>query len=53
MYNLDIIKDIENFIKPAKNWLFDHYDNPLLWIGIVIGVLGVVGIAYAYLQDRS
>ena len=50
MYILNFIDDLNNFIKPAKEWLFDNYNNPLLWVGIVIVVLSIFGIVYAYLH---
>ena len=53
MYILNFIDEFNKFIKPAKDWLFDNYNNPLLWLGIVIGVLCVFGIAYGILQDRD
>lgn len=50
MYILSFIDDVNNFIKPVKNWLFNNYNNPLLWLGIVIGILGIFGIAYSFVH---
>ncbi len=44
MYNLvnvlDIIKTLEEWSDKLKAWIFDNYNNPVLWVGIVVvGVL--------------
>lgn len=53
MYYLDIIKDIEKMIKPFKNWVLDNSDNPLFWLGIVIAVLIIFGVAYTAVHGRD
>ena len=53
MYNLDIVKDLKNMIKPLKEWIFDNADNPLFWLIIVLIVLGIFGAAYTAIHGRE
>lgn len=50
---LSIIDNINDFIKPLKAWIFKNYSNPLLWIGIVVIVLVIFGIAYSIVHGRD
>lgn len=50
---LSIIDDINDFIKPFKNWIEKNYSNPLLWIGIVVAFLVIFGIAYSIVHGRD
>ena len=53
MYTLDIIKEIDKFMKPVKQWIFDNYDNPFFWLGIVIIVLIIFGISYTAVHGKD
>ena len=55
MYNLSIVKTLEDIINPVKQWIFDNADNPFFWIGVVVIALTIFGIAYAAIhgKDRS
>ena len=47
---LDILKDIDNFMKPINKFITKNYGNPLFWLAIVGIVLGVFVIAYNYIH---
>ena len=34
---LTLWETLEEYSDKLKNWIFDNYSNPLLWIGIVGG----------------
>ncbi len=50
---LSIIDDINDFIKPLKDWIFKNSSNPLFWVGIVVIVLVIFGIAYSIVHGRD
>lgn len=46
-----IFDKINEFAEPVKNWLIENDDNPLLWLGILIG--GLLLFYFAYLALRK
>ncbi len=53
MYILGIAETFNDFIKNVKDFFNDNYNNPLLWLGIVLGVLVIFGVAYTSLHGRD
>ena len=55
MYNLSIVKTLENIMNPIKKCIFYNADNPFFWICVVVIALTIFGIAYAAIhgKDRS
>ncbi len=50
MYILNFFDNFSKFMDSIKEWIFDNYNNPLLWLGIVIVTLSIFGIIYSYLH---
>lgn len=46
MQILNLWDTLEEWSNNFRAWLFEHYNNPLLWIGIV--VIGVVVFKSVY-----
>lgn len=53
MYILNFVNDVSNFFGDIKRWFLNNYDNPLLWLGIVLGVITIFGIAYSAIHGRD
>lgn len=50
---LGIIDTLEEWITPVREWLFKHYSNPILWLGIFIVLLLIFKLAYVALQKEK
>lgn len=49
---LSIWNTFVNGIGQFKNWFFNHYENPILWILLVVFLVAIVMWGYNYLHRR-
>lgn len=47
---LNVIDDLNKFIKPVQQFINNNYRNPFFWVTIVGIVLVIFTVAYAYLH---
>ncbi|MDD3392661.1 MAG: hypothetical protein PHE54_03900 [Bacilli bacterium] len=50
---LSIIDSLDNLIKPFRDFVFENYSNPFMWLGfLIIGIL-LFYILYNVLQKEK
>ena len=47
---LDIMNDLEKLLKVIEAWFYENYENPLLWLGLVIVIAAFMGAGYSSLH---
>lgn len=54
---MDVLKSfaakLEKFVEPLREWIFKHYNNPLLWVTLFVGGLIIFRIAYEALNKDN
>lgn len=53
MLFLDIIKDLNKAVEPFKNWIFDNYENPALWLGLFFGIIALFWVTVEILKKEK
>ncbi len=43
---------ITTWFGALKHWFINHYENPLIWIFLLLGILFIVMMGYNYLHKR-
>ena len=49
---LNIVDDVEEFMKPVQQFINNNYSNPIFWIAIVVIVLGVFALAHLNIHRK-
>lgn len=50
MQVLTIWETLNEWSDGFRSWLFEHYNNPLLWVGIVVGGFIIFKAVYSTLN---
>ena len=53
MYYLNIIDSLNKVMEKFKAFVFEHYDNPFMWLGFFLIGLAIFGIVYSSLQKEK
>lgn len=46
----NIIDTVNSWLEPVKEWLFEHHNNPLLWLGFFLIGVAIFAIGYSALH---
>jgi len=47
---LSLWETLEEYSNKFRDWIFDNYTNPLLWIGIIVGGFLIFKTVYSVLN---
>lgn len=47
---LDIMIELKKFLSTVETWFYENYNNPLLWLGLVIVIAAFMGAGFASLH---
>lgn len=50
---ISIFDDMEKAIEPVQNFIEKNYSNPLLWIGLFVGLFLLAKFIYSSLQKEK
>lgn len=50
---ITIIDKLNEWVEPFKNWIYDNYGNPLMWLGLFLAGLAVFFLTYSALSKNN
>lgn len=50
---ISIFDDLNEAVKPVENFIEKNYSNPLLWIGLLVGLFLLAKVIYSALQKEK
>ena len=50
---LSFLDKLNEWVEPFKDWIYEHHNNPFLWLGLFLIGLAIFGMTYSALhKDR-
>lgn len=50
---LSIIDKLNDLMEPVRDWIFKNHNNPVLWVVLFVGGIGIFLFAYESLQKEK